>query len=92
MDLCGPDKENMPNWFKIKTPLGSYNPDWAVVIDNEGQESIYFVVETKGNILGQSLRATERAKIQCGHEHFSSLGVQFIATDKFADMVDRADT
>ncbi|OOB77873.1 MAG: hypothetical protein BEN18_09515 [Epulopiscium sp. Nuni2H_MBin001] len=82
----------LPNWFKIQTPLGSYNPDWAVVIDNEGQESIYFVVETKGNILGQSLRATERAKIQCGHEHFSSLGVQFIATDKFADMVDRADT
>ena len=40
----------LPDWFKIDTPLGSYNPDWAVVVkDDDGGKRLYLVVETKGN-------------------------------------------
>ena len=38
----------LPGWFKIDTPLGSYNPDWAVLVEVDGQQRLYFVVESKG--------------------------------------------
>jgi type III restriction enzyme len=61
----------LPNWFKIPTPLGDYNPDWALVITKDGKDSIYFVVETKGNLL--TLRDNESGKIRCGKAHFEAL-------------------
>lgn len=64
----------LPNWFKVPTPLGSYNPDWAVVVECNGEKKLYFVVETKGSILDQNLRPTESAKIRCGMKHFEALG------------------
>lgn len=64
----------LPSWFKIETPLGTYNPDWAVVVDVDGQERLYFVVETKGSLFSGDLRAREQAKIDCGREHFKALG------------------
>lgn len=75
----------LPDWFKIATPLGSYNPDWAVVIEDNGQNKLYFVVETKGNILDEALRPTEREKIKCGEKHFEALGkeAKFVKTDSF---------
>lgn len=57
----------LPFWFKINTPIGTYNPDWAVVF--KGEEKIYFVAETKGK--GQELRGSEKLKIKCGEAHFS---------------------
>lgn len=63
----------LPAWFKIPTPLGTYNPDWAVVVDDEGQEKLYFVVETKGSGWWDDLRHKEGAKIACGKEHFAVL-------------------
>ncbi|ASK79125.1 type III restriction endonuclease subunit R [Paraphotobacterium marinum] len=65
----------LPCWFKINTPLGSYNPDWAIIIDkNDGYgEHLYFVVETKSSMFSEDLRATEQAKINCGIEHFKAL-------------------
>ena len=39
----------LPGWFKVPTPLGSYNPDWAVLVDSESGEKLYFVLETKGS-------------------------------------------
>jgi type III restriction enzyme len=65
----------LPSWFKIPTPLGSYNPDWAVVIDHDGQEKLYFVVETKGSLLALDLRTGESDKIDCGAKHFEALAV-----------------
>ncbi|BAL00611.1 hypothetical protein OBV_34120 [Oscillibacter valericigenes Sjm18-20] len=62
----------LPDWFKISTPLGSYNLDWAVVIEDNGQNKLYFGVETKGNISFDSLRPTEYYKIQCGEKHFEA--------------------
>ena len=56
----------LPNWFKIPTPIGNYNPDWAVVF--KGEKKIYFVAETKGE--GQELLKSETQKIKCGREHF----------------------
>ncbi|MCO5248775.1 MAG: DEAD/DEAH box helicase family protein [Chitinophagales bacterium] len=59
----------LPNWFKIPTPIGNYNPDWAVVFKD--QKKIYFVAETKGE--GQELLKSEKQKIKCGKEHFKEL-------------------
>ena len=58
----------LPDWFKIDTPLGSYNPDWAILIDKDDGvgEQLYFVVETKSSMFSDDLREAERAKIDCG--------------------------
>jgi len=57
----------LPFWFKIKTPIGNYNPDWALIKKNE--KTVYFVAETKSS--GQELRTSERQKIKCGYAHFN---------------------
>lgn len=81
----------LPSWFKIETPLGNYNPDWAVLIDHDGGEKLYFVVETKGSILGEMLRPVEKAKIDCGRAHFKALGesVGFTVADSFETFLDK---
>ncbi|MGD0755858.1 MAG: DEAD/DEAH box helicase family protein [Bacteroidales bacterium] len=56
----------LPYWFEIKTPIGQYRPDWAVVF--RGEKKIYFVAETKS--AGQELRSSEKLKITCGEAHF----------------------
>ena len=66
----------LPGWFTVPTPLGSYNPDWAVLIDTEEEERLYFVVETKGDLFPGGLRNTESAKIECGRAHFDALKVR----------------
>ena len=65
----------LPIWFKIDTPLGTYNPDWAIV--KEEDSKIYLVRETKGSKDELKLRSSEWEKIQCGHAHFKELGVDF---------------
>jgi len=57
----------LPFWFKIKTPIGNYNPDWALIKKNE--KTVYFVAETKSP--GQELRISEKQKIKCGYAHFN---------------------
>lgn len=56
----------LPFWFKIKTPIGKYNPDWALIKKNE--KTVYFVAETKSE--GQELKISEQRKIKCGYAHF----------------------
>jgi len=56
----------LPFWFKIKTPIGDYNPDWALIKKNE--KTVYFVAETKSK--EQELRTSETRKIKFGHAHF----------------------
>lgn len=63
----------LPDWFRIDTPLGTYNPDWAIVVENEGAERLYLVIETKGSLFADALRPTEKAKIDCGKAHFASM-------------------
>lgn len=81
----------LPDWFKIDTPLGSYNPDWAVLIEVDGKEKLYFVVETKSTLFTDALRPTEKAKIACGKEHFKALGndVEFAVTNSMDEFSGR---
>lgn len=81
----------LPGWFRVPTPLGAYNPDWAVLIERNGEERLYFVVETKGSLFGDDLRIAESAKIQCGKEHFNALAVgeapaRYVVATSFADL------
>ena len=80
----------LPDWFKINTPIGSYIPDWAVLVENDGDQKLYFVLETKGNILAEALRPTEHAKIKCGYEHFKALNndVIFKPVDNYERFVE----
>ncbi len=63
----------LPGWFKVPTPLGTYNPDWAVLVEKDGAERLYFVVETKSSLFTDDLRDKESAKIKCGEAHFKAL-------------------
>lgn len=62
----------LPSWFTIATPIGAYNPDWAIVMDDpEGEEELlYLVRETKGTLDLDELRPDEKRKILCGRKHF----------------------
>ncbi|MFG1186292.1 type III restriction-modification system endonuclease [Xanthobacter aminoxidans] len=63
----------LPGWFKVPTPLGTYNPDWAVLVEVSGEERLYFVVETKSSLFVDDLRDIEAGKIACGEAHFTAL-------------------
>lgn len=65
----------LPGWFKVPTPMGDYNPDWAILVEQDGEERLYFVVETKSSLFKNDLRSTEGAKIKCGEAHFAALAV-----------------
>ena len=65
----------LPGWFKVPTPLGTYNPDWAVLVERDGQERLYFVVETKSSLFKDDLLDLESGKIKCGAAHFKALAV-----------------
>ncbi len=80
----------LPNWFTIPTPLGSYNPDWAVLIDADDKDKLYFVLETKADTMFDALRPKESAKIDCGKKHFEALGteVAFEDVDSFKEFIE----
>ena len=65
----------LPGWFKVPTPLGAYNPDWAILLEQGGAQRLYFVVETKSSLFTDDLRDKESARIECGKAHFAALGV-----------------
>jgi type III restriction enzyme len=66
----------LPSWFRVPTPLGTYNPDWAVLVSREDGDRLYLIVETKGSALLGDLKPVEQDKITCGKRHFAA-----IATD-----------
>ena len=85
----------LPGWFKVPTPLGSYNPDWAVLVEQDGDERLYFVVETKSSLFTDDLRDKESAKIECGKAHFQALAVgdspaQYVVARSISDVLTRA--
>jgi type III restriction enzyme len=65
----------LPGWFEIDTPVGKYNPDWAIL--KEDGQAFYLVRETKGTKDFMKLRTTETDKVRCGQKHFDTLGVPF---------------
>ncbi len=83
----------LPGWFQVPTPLGSYNPDWAVLVETETGNRLYFVVETKPSLFGTDLRPREQAKIDCGEAHFAALAsevreepAQYVVARNFEDL------
>jgi type III restriction enzyme len=65
----------LPSWFRVETPIGEYNPDWAIVKHEDA--TIYLVRETKGTRNFEKLRNSEADKIRCGRKHFQAIGVKF---------------
>jgi type III restriction enzyme len=80
----------LPNWFKIDTPLGTYNPDWAILWKGGNDEKLYFVVESKGTTLFGDLRPKEQAKIKCGIKHFKEIGSEMIVAENMDDVTNHA--
>ncbi|MBI9030998.1 DEAD/DEAH box helicase family protein [bacterium] len=81
----------LPSWFKIDTPLGSYNPDWAVLWEQDSNEKLYFVVETKSTLDLFERRGNENDKISCGKKHFEALNneVDFVEVENFERLRDK---
>ena len=70
----------LPKWFVVPTPVGNYNPDWAIVTEYDGK--LYLVGETKGTLDSEKRREIENNKIECGRAHFNAIGVPFrVATN-----------
>lgn len=63
----------LPDSFYISTPVGRYNPDWAIAFYEGTVKHIYFVAETKGSMSSMQLRLIEDAKIHCAREHFKAI-------------------
>ena len=83
----------LPSWFRVPTPLGPYNPDWAVLVEIGGIERLYFVVETKSSLFADELRDKESGKITCGAAHFAELAqhnspaAQFLKATKLDEVL-----
>ncbi len=82
----------LPGWFKVPTPLGTYNPDWAVLVEYDGTQRLFFVVETKSSLYADELRHRESAKITCGKAHFAAIAIgqspaRFIQATKIDDLL-----
>jgi len=73
----------LPVWFSVKTPLGGYTPDWAIVTvkmnakGKETDEKIYFIIETKGSTSESQRRVSENQKIECAKKHFKVISVRY---------------
>ncbi|MEK7309217.1 MAG: DEAD/DEAH box helicase family protein [Planctomycetota bacterium] len=76
----------LPRWFKIKTPIGEYNPDWALIFKNE--KKLYFVAETKSEVREFNLRGSEELKIKCGKSHFKEFDdVEYKVVTKVSELI-----
>lgn len=63
----------LPKSFHIPTPVGNYNPDWAIAFNKDSVKHIYFVAETKGSMSSMDLRKIEDSKIQCARKFFAKI-------------------
>ena len=84
----------LPDWFKIPTPVGFYNPDWAVVFEDD--KRIYFVAETKDTGTPEvdlnKLRENEQQKIKCGKAHFMQFAdVEYRVVNRVGDLIQKND-
>lgn len=81
----------LPRGFYINTPLGHYNPDWAVVFREGSVKHVYFIAETKGSMREVDLREAEKSKIECARRHFASLSnssVKYDVVKSYKDLYD----
>ena len=71
----------LPRGFYINTPVGKYNPDWAIAFYEGKVKHIYFVAETKGDMSSMELREIEKAKAHCAREHFRAISGEKVKYD-----------
>jgi type III restriction enzyme len=77
----------LPDWYKVSTPVGSYNPDWAIVRKEETDLSLYLVRETKGSSnLDDLFREAEIWKVTFGRSHFDAIGVDYKVVHRVTDL------
>ena len=82
----------LPSGFYISTPVGKYNPDWAIAFHEDKVKHIYFVAETKGSMSSMQLRKIEEAKIHCAREHFKAIStdsVVYDVVDSYQSLMDK---
>lgn len=82
----------LPDGFYISTPVGRYNPDWAIAFYEGKVKHIYFVAETKGSMRSMQLRDIEKAKIHCAREHFKAISsgdVVYDVIDSYQALLDK---
>ncbi|MFT8949461.1 MAG: DEAD/DEAH box helicase family protein [Liquorilactobacillus hordei] len=84
----------LPGGFYINTPVGKYNPDWAVVLNEPDQKHVYFIAETKGvsDSIQLTLKGVENAKIESAREHFKVISnneVKYDVVDSYEKMMDK---
>ena len=82
----------LPDSFYIATPVGHYNPDWAIAFYEGTVKHIYFVAETKGSMSSMQLRLIEESKIHCAREHFKAISdgnVVYDVVDSYATLMEK---
>ena len=80
----------LPNGFSIPTPVGDYNPDWAISFKEGAVKHIYFVAETKGSMSSMDLRKIEDCKIECAKKFFSNITsdqVKYDVVTSYSDLI-----
>jgi len=76
----------LPGWFTIETPVGKYNPDWALIFKDE--KKLYFVAETKGTMDEDAIRVSENMKIKYGKKHFEAFeDIEFKKVESVGDLL-----
>jgi len=82
----------LPDGFYISTPVGHYNPDWAIAFYKDKVKHIYFVAETKGSMNSMQLRLIEQSKIHCAREHFKAISngnVVYDVVDSYKSLLEK---
>ncbi len=82
----------LPDGFYISTPVGRYNPDWAIAFHEGKIKHIYFVAETKGSMSSMQLRLIEELKIHCAREHFKAISggnVVYDVADSYQTLMEK---
>ncbi len=82
----------LPDGFYISTPVGHYNPDWAIAFREGSVKRIYFVAETKGSMNSMQLRLIEESKIHCAKEHFKAISgdnVVYDVVDSYRSLMEK---
>ena len=82
----------LPSSFQIPTPVGGYNPDWAIVFDKDDVKYIYFIAETKGSMSTLDLRGKEKLKIDYAKKHFEALGndsLKYDVVDSYEELLNK---
>jgi len=82
----------LPKGFYINTPVGHYNPDWAIAFNEGSVKHVYFVAETKGSMQSLQLKSIEKAKIDCARVHFKAISsdtIQYDVVDNYESLLDK---